>query len=86
MPEPMPNSVQMLLGMESMATLKMKQKIVNKGVANIVELRSDCIEAVVMMIACQMTADLFDFKKKILLMRLNLAARQRFSNLWASQI
>ena len=65
MPEPMPIFVQMLLGMESMATLKMKQNIVNKGVANIVELSSDCIESVVM-IACQMTADLFDYKKNFI--------------------
>ena len=32
--------------------------------ANIVELRGDCVKSLVMMIACQMTADLFDFKKK----------------------
>ena len=43
MPVPLPNFMQMIPGMESMATLKMKQKIVNKGVANIVELRGDCI-------------------------------------------
>jgi len=63
MPVPMPNFVQMLPGMESMATMMMKQKIASKGVASIEELRAACIEAGVKLIACQMTVDLFDFKK-----------------------
>ncbi|MEQ1599003.1 MAG: DsrE/DsrF/DrsH-like family protein [Methylotenera sp.] len=64
MPMPMPNFVQMIPGMESMATMMMKQKIANKGVASIEELRTACIEAGVKLIACQMTVDLFDFKKE----------------------
>ena len=60
---PMPNFVQMLPGMESMATMMMKQKITSKGVASIEELRAACIEAGVKLVACQMTVDLFDFKK-----------------------
>ena len=52
----------MILGMESMATMMMK-KIADKGVASIDGLRSACIEAGVKLIACQMTVDLFDFKK-----------------------
>ena len=63
MPIPMPNFVQMLPGIESMATMMMKQKIASKGVASIEELRAACIEAGVKLIACQMTVDLFDFKK-----------------------
>lgn len=63
MPVPMPNLVQMLPGMESMATMMMKQKIASKGVASIRDLRSACIETGVKLIACQMTVDLFDFKK-----------------------
>ena len=63
MPIPMPNFVQMLPGMESMATMMMKQKIASKGIASIEELRATCIEAGVKLIACQMTVDLFDFKK-----------------------
>jgi len=55
--------VQMLPGMESMATMMMKQKIKDKGVASIGELRDLCLEAEVKLIACQMTVDLFDFKK-----------------------
>ena len=63
MPVPMPNFVQMIPGMESMATMMMKQKIASKGVASIDELRAACIDAGVKLIACQMTVDLFDFKK-----------------------
>ena len=62
MPVSMPNFAQMLPGMESMATLMMKQKIASKGVASIEELRTTCIESGVKLIACQMTVDLFDFK------------------------
>ncbi|MEE8427907.1 MAG: DsrE/DsrF/DrsH-like family protein, partial [Gammaproteobacteria bacterium] len=35
----------------------------NKGVATIDELRSLCLEADVKMIACQMTVDVFGFKR-----------------------
>jgi len=62
MPVPMPNLAQMLPGMEGMATMMMKQKIKNKGVASIQELREACLENGVKLIACQMTVDLFDFK------------------------
>jgi peroxiredoxin family protein len=62
MPVPMPNFVQILPGMESMATMMMKQKIADKGVASIEELRTACLESGVKLIACQMTVDLFDFK------------------------
>jgi peroxiredoxin family protein len=62
MPIPMPNLLQMLPGMESMATMMMKQKIVDKGVASIEDLRAACLESGVKFIACQMTVDLFDFK------------------------
>lgn len=64
MPVPMPNLVQMLPGMESMATMMMKQKMKDKGVASLEELRDLCQEAGVKLIACQMTVDLFDFKKE----------------------
>lgn len=64
MPVPMPNLMQMLPGMESMATMMMKQKMKDKGVASLEELRSLCLEADVKMVACQMTVDLFDFKKE----------------------
>lgn len=64
MPVPMPNLVQMLPGMESMATLMMKQKLQDKGVASIEELREACLESGVKLIGCEMTIDLFDFKRE----------------------
>jgi peroxiredoxin family protein len=63
MPVPMPVVVQMLPGMEWMATSMMKSKIRSKGVASLVELRDLCLESDVKFIACQMTVDLFDFEK-----------------------
>ena len=63
MPVPMPDMVSMLPGMESMATMMMKQKIKKHGVASLDELRSLCLEADVKLIACQMTIDLFEFDK-----------------------
>ncbi len=63
MPIPMPVIVQMLPGMETMATMMMKDKLKKKGVASLEELRSLCLEADVKFIACQMTVDLFDFEK-----------------------
>ena len=62
MPVPMPVVVQMLPGMESMATM-MKAKMKKKGVASLEELRTLCLEADVKFIACQMTVDLFEFQK-----------------------
>ncbi|MBY0579399.1 MAG: DsrE/DsrF/DrsH-like family protein [Burkholderiales bacterium] len=62
MPVPMPVLVQMLPGMESMATMMMKDKLKKKGVASLEELRALCQEADVKFIACQMTVDLFDFE------------------------
>jgi len=63
MPVPMPVVVQMLPGMESMATMMMKAKMKKKGVASLTELRDLCKEAEVKFIACQMTVDLFEFDK-----------------------
>ncbi len=63
MPVPMPVMVQALPGMESMATMMMKDMIKKKGVASLEELRSLCQEADVKFVACQMTVDLFEFDK-----------------------
>jgi peroxiredoxin family protein len=63
MPVPMPVFVQILPGMEAMATMMMKDKMKKKGVASLEELRSLCLEAEVKFIACQMTVDLFEFQK-----------------------
>jgi peroxiredoxin family protein len=63
MPVPMPVLVQALPGMEAMATMMMKNKMKSKGVASLDDLRSICIESDVKFIGCQMTVDLFEFKK-----------------------
>ncbi len=63
MPIPMPVMVQMLPGMESMATMMMKQKLKKHGVASLEDLRELCLEADVKFVACQMTVDLFEFDK-----------------------
>ncbi|MGE0358606.1 MAG: DsrE/DsrF/DrsH-like family protein [Burkholderiales bacterium] len=64
MPVPMPVLVAALPGMESMATMMMKQKIKSKGVASIEDLRTACLESGVKFIGCEMTVDLFDFKRE----------------------
>ncbi len=60
---PMPVLLKALPSMENVATTMMKAKMKKKGVASLEELRSLCLEAEVKFIACQMTVDLFDFKK-----------------------
>ena len=60
-----PNMVQSLIPRyEAFATRMMRKTIKNKGVADIAELRSLCIEAGVNLIGCQMPVDLFGYKKK----------------------
>jgi len=50
-------------GFNRFATRMMKKTFEKKGVATIEELRTACIEGGVHMIACQMTMDVFGFKK-----------------------
>lgn len=78
MPIPMPVLIQILPGMEAMATVMMKQKMKGKGVASIDELLEMAIESEVKMIACQMTVDLFDFKHSELIDGLEFAGAARF--------
>jgi peroxiredoxin family protein len=42
----------------------MKQTFKNKGVASVDELRTMCVELDVRMIGCQMTMDVFGFKRE----------------------
>jgi peroxiredoxin family protein len=61
---PMPNLLMSNLpGFETVATNLMKQTFKKKGVATIQELRDACIEMEVRLIGCQMTMDVFGFKK-----------------------
>lgn len=59
-----PNFVQTNMpGFESMATAMMKKTMKEKGVAGVEELRTLSLEADVKFIGCQMTVDLFGFKR-----------------------
>jgi len=60
----MPNLVAAIPGVDAMATKMMKNMIKSKGVASIEELRELAVEADVRMIGCQMTMDLFEYKKE----------------------
>jgi len=60
----MPNIMAAMPGVGALATGMMKNMIEKKGVASIEELRETAIEAEVELIACQMTMDLFEFKKE----------------------
>ena len=60
----MPNLVAALPGVDGMATTMMKNMIKKKGVASIEELRELAVEADVRMIGCQMTMDLFEYKRE----------------------
>ena len=60
----MPNAVQAVIpGFEAFATTMMKKTIKNKGVAEIGTLRDLAVEAGVNLIGCQMTVDLFGYKR-----------------------
>jgi len=60
----MPNVLGMLPGVDAACTTMMKNMIKKKGVASIDDLRTAAIESDVNMIACQMTMDLFEYKKE----------------------
>ncbi len=61
---PIPNLVAgNLPGFENLATTMMEQTVKSKGVASIQELRDICVESGVRLVACQMTVDLFNYRK-----------------------
>ena len=59
----MPNILAAIPGVDAAASAMMKNMIAKKGIASIPELREAAIEAEVGMIGCQMTMDLFEFKR-----------------------
>ncbi len=61
---PMPNIVNVIPGVDAAATKMMKNLIKKKGVASIEELRDVAVETEIELIGCQMTMDLFEFKKE----------------------
>ena len=60
----MPNIIGALPGVDAACTAMMKNMIKKKGVASIDDLRMAAIESDVNMIACQMTMDLFEYKRE----------------------
>ena len=61
---PIPNIVSgNVPGFETVATSLMKKTFKNKGVATVEELRDICLESGGKLIGCQMTMDVFGFKK-----------------------
>jgi peroxiredoxin family protein len=62
---PIPNLITSNIpGFEGLATSLMKKTFKNKGVASIEELREMAIDLDIRMIGCQMTMDVFGFKKE----------------------
>jgi len=62
---PIPNLLMAgIPGFENLATSLMKKTFKNKGVASINELRDVAVELDVRLIGCQMTMDVFGFKKE----------------------
>lgn len=60
----MPNIMSMIPGVDAGATAMMKNMMKKKGVASIPELRALAVESEVRLIACQMTMDLFEYRKE----------------------
>lgn len=67
MPVPIPTLVNTLPGMQAMATTMMKSMCKKHGVATIGQLLDLAMESGVKLIACQMTMDLFGYKKEDLI-------------------
>ncbi len=67
MPMPIPTLVASMPGMEAFATAMLKSKCKKHGVATIGQLLELARESGVKLIACQMTMDLFGYKKEDLI-------------------
>ncbi len=61
---PIPTVLQSFPGFHLAATAMMKKTFKNKGVATVGELREMCADMDVKLIGCQMTMDVFGFKKE----------------------
>ncbi|MFQ5612767.1 MAG: DsrE/DsrF/DrsH-like family protein [Anaerolineae bacterium] len=61
---PIPTAAMSIPGFNSVATNLMKQTFKKKGVATVEELRDICLDLDVEMIGCQMTMDVFGFKRE----------------------
>ena len=61
---PMPNIMGMMPGAGALAGTMMKNLMKKKGVASIEDLREASIDLEIRMIGCQMTLDLFEYKRE----------------------
>lgn len=75
---PIPMFMDLIPGMEFIATKMMKSRFEQKGVASIDDLMEIAIESEVHMIACQMTVDLFDYKHSDMIDGVEYAGAARF--------
>jgi peroxiredoxin family protein len=73
-----PTLAMALPGFSEVATNLMKQTFKNKGVATIDELRGVCLECGANLIACQMTMDVFGFKKEDFIPECSVAGAAAF--------
>jgi peroxiredoxin family protein len=73
-----PTLAMALPGFSDVATNLMKQTFKNKGVATIEELRGVCLECGANLIACQMTMDVFGFKKEDFIPECSVAGAAAF--------
>ncbi len=80
MPVSIPNIVGMLPGMTPMATTMMKGMFAKKNVAKISELLQQAIELDVKLIACQMTMDVYGFKREDFIDEAEVAGAASFLN------
>ena len=60
----MPNLMSVIPGVDAACSVMMKNLIKKKGVASIEELRQAAIDSDINIIACQMTMDLFEYKRE----------------------
>lgn len=65
-------------GFETVATSLMKKTFKNKGVATIEQLRETCVEMDVRLIGCQMTMDVFGFKREDFIPQCEIAGAATF--------
>jgi peroxiredoxin family protein len=78
---PIPTALMSLPGFHAAATSMMKQTFKNKGVATIEELRSTCVELGVKLVGCQMTMDVFGFKREDFLDEVDVGGAATFLNM-----
>jgi peroxiredoxin family protein len=75
---PIPTAAMSIPGFSSVATGLMKQTFKNKGVATVEELREICVDLDVELIGCQMTMDVFGFKREDFIDTCNIGGAATF--------